>query len=77
MPRESADAKARRYLTEGRVIITRISERVVHAKVRGDGRVYDVTWVGYWSCSCPVTTDRCAHLRAVRLVTAPEVVAGV
>jgi hypothetical protein len=75
--RESADTKAKRYLVEGRVIITRVSDRVVHAKVRGDGRLYDVTFTGYWSCPCEVRTDRCAHLRAVRMVTAPEVVRGV
>lgn len=72
--RESAADKARRYLTEGRVILTRVSDRIVAARVRGDGAIWDVVYTrGRWSCNCPVTTDQCAHCRAVRLVTAPEV----
>lgn len=71
--RENAAAKARRYLAEGRVILTRVSDRVVSARVPGDGAIYDVVYVrGRWSCTCPALTNQCAHCRAVRLVTAPE-----
>ena len=71
--RDNAALKARRYLTEGRVIITRVSDRIVAARVRGDGAIYDSTWqAGTWSCNCPALTDQCAHLRALRLVTAPD-----
>ncbi len=72
--RENAATKAHRYLVEGRVIVTRVSDRVVAARVRGDGAIWDAIYhAGRWSCSCPAN-DRCSHLRAVRLVTAPEVV---
>ena len=74
MSRENAYTKARRYLVEGRVIVTRVSDRIVSARVRGDGAIYDAVWqAGIWTCSCSVRTDQCAHLRAVRLITAPEV----
>lgn len=72
--RENAASKARRYLAEGRVILTRVSGRVVSARVRGDGALYDVVFQdGRWSCDCPAVTDQCAHARAVRLVTAVDV----
>ena len=73
MTRENAYSKARRYLVEGRVIVTRVSDRIVAARVRGDGAIYDSMWqAGVWSCSCVARTDQCAHLRALRLITAPE-----
>ncbi len=74
MTRENAAAKARRYLTEGRVVLTRVTPSSVKAIVRGDGATYTSIYrAGQWSCSCPARTDQCSHLRAVRLVTAPEV----
>lgn len=69
--RESADVKARRYLVEGRVIVTRVIPGAVDAKVRGGGAVWSVKYRrGGWSCDCPAR-GRCAHLAAVGLVTAP------
>ncbi len=43
--RENAAVKARRYLTEGRVIITAVSDSHVAASVRGDGAIYSATYV--------------------------------
>ena len=71
MPRENAEAKARRYLGEGRIVLVSVSDDRVLARVRGDGQVWLVMFEGgAWSCSCPAKTDQCSHLRAVRLVTA-------
>jgi hypothetical protein len=71
--RENAYAKSRRYLIEGRVIVEAVNSRGVLAKVRGDGRIYTVDYyAGAWSCDCPARSDRCAHLLAVRLVTAVD-----
>jgi len=74
--RENAATKARRYLTEGRVIVTHIRPgTVLRAHVRGDGVVYRCGWDrGTWWCTCPASTKAaaCAHLIAVRLVTAPD-----
>ena len=71
--RENAYSKARRYLIEGRVIVTQVYDGRVAARVRGDGHIYDAGFnAGAWACSCPASTDQCSHLRAIRLVTAPE-----
>jgi uncharacterized Zn finger protein len=69
--RENADTKARRLLTEGRVIVLEAHGRHVEAFVHGDSGVYVVTHSnGWWSCDCP-HHGRCSHVRAVQLVTAP------
>ena len=73
MVRENAATKARRYLTEGRVVITVVRAGCVMARVRGDGAIHDAGYLrGRWYCSCPARTDQCAHLRALRMVTAPD-----
>jgi len=67
--RENAEAKGRRYLTEGRLLIHTVSDRYIVGEVRGDGEVHHVTGdEGGWSCSCPATSEHCAHLIALRLV---------
>jgi uncharacterized Zn finger protein len=69
--RENADAKGRRYLTEGRLVLEHVDGRMVRARCRGQGAVYTVTFDGEaWECSCPAP-GRCAHLIAAWLVTAP------
>lgn len=76
MPREAKDAKARRYLLEGRVILRHVDRTLVHAVVRGDGALYRTRWeAGAWSCSCPhqATTTDCSHVAAVKRVTAVDV----
>ena len=72
MSRENAHDKARRYLAEGRLVVTRVSDSEVHARARGDsGAIYRASFVGgSWTCTCPARADQCAHLRALRLVTA-------
>ena len=71
--RENSATKARRYLIEGRLIVERVSERGVLAKVRSDGgRIYEVMYYGgSWECDCPARGD-CAHIRATKLVVAVD-----
>lgn len=71
-PRENVDVKARRLLTEGRVIVTAVDGRRVRAVVRGDsGSVYEVLHEhGAWICPC-LSRGVCSHVQAVMLVTAP------
>lgn len=76
-PRENAAQKAVRYLREGRVVLTRVDASKVTACVRGDGKIWDVTWErGRWDCTCPARTDQCAHARAVRLVVVTDIERG-
>jgi uncharacterized Zn finger protein len=71
--RENAAAKARRYLCEGRVVLSRVDPLRVVAACRGDGTVYQIAYAQHvWSCTCPARTDQCAHLLAVRLVVAVD-----
>ena len=71
MSRPSAAEKARRLLTEGRVVVDMARGRYVRAFVRGDsGTYYEVIHDrGAWSCPCPAA--RCSHGIAAQLVTAP------
>jgi uncharacterized Zn finger protein len=72
MPRELVAEKARRYLGEGRVIVTDAGPGHVTASVRGDGAMWWVAYdAGEWACTCPNRTT-CVHRRAVRLITAPD-----
>ena len=69
--RETTAAKASRYLAEGRLIVTSVDGDHVTAACGGSGEVYQLGHQpgrGWW-CSCPVRTDRCAHLQALQLVT--------
>jgi hypothetical protein len=72
MGRETAAAKARRYLTEGRLTVLEVGPSIVRAVCRGDGQVWRCGWWrGRWGCGCPAAgTFRadCAHLQALRLV---------
>ncbi len=71
--RENAAIKARRYLVEGRVIITRVAANRVDAFIRGDGAVYAAGYRnGAWNCDCSARSDACSHLRALRLTTAVD-----
>ena len=71
--RENAAEKARRYLGEGRVVIAQVTPQRVDAFVRGDGQIYAAGFHNeQWVCDCPARSDACCHLRAVRLVTAPD-----
>jgi uncharacterized Zn finger protein len=70
--RESADAKAARYLREGRLLVTRVDGDSVEAECRGSGEVYalghDPARPGGWWCSCPAPRG-CCHLVALESVT--------
>jgi len=71
MTRESVPEKAARYLREGRLVVTAVSGDYVAALARGDGAIHQLGHEpgrGWW-CSCPVRSDRCAHLAALRSVT--------
>jgi len=71
--KENAAAKARRYLTEGRIIVTHVHSDITRARVRGDGAIYAVDIHGDTeTCTCEAHTRHCAHLQAVRLITAPR-----
>jgi hypothetical protein len=71
LTRETVAAKAARYLAEARLTVTAVSGDHVSAWCRGSGEVYRLGHEpgrGWW-CSCPVRTDRCAHLIALQSVT--------
>lgn len=68
--RETAAAKARRYLATGRLTVIRVDGDVADAVVRGDTAEHRV---GHdpargWHCTCPAR-GRCSHVAALRLVT--------
>lgn len=73
MARESAAAKGRRYLTEGRLVVTEATPDKIRAVCRGEGATYLLGWRrrGRWWCGCPARTI-CSHLTALRLVTSPD-----
>ena len=82
MPRESAQDKGRRLLTEGRLTVTTVDSSEpdplevpapIIATCRGDsGEVYHL---GYdarrrqWRCTCVEMKGKCSHLVALQLVT--------
>ena len=70
--REDVAAKARRYLTEGRLLVTLVTaEGRVEAMCSGSGaRVYRLGRdpAGWW-CTCAVHGPRCSHVAALKLVT--------
>lgn len=74
---ETKAEKARRYLAEGRLTVTRVAGREVRARVRGDTGVYDCghdpVRAPHWRCNCEAwKTNRshpdCSHLLALKLV---------
>jgi hypothetical protein len=75
--RENAAAKARRYLSEGRLIVERVDRHGVVATCRGDGALHRCRWepsTGWW-CSCPAR-GRCSHLLALGAVVAVDMAGG-
>lgn len=68
MSRENAEAKGRRYLTEGRLLLLSVGSRI-KARCQGGGEIYTVGYEsGSWYCTCPAV-GRCCHLVALQLVT--------
>ena len=72
---EGIDAKGRRYLVEGRLLVERVDGGLVVASCRGDsGSIYHLGFdprVREWRCTCPAR-GRCSHLVALMLVTAVQ-----
>jgi hypothetical protein len=67
--RENAQAKGRRYLAEGRLIVERVDASGIRAICRGMGAVYSLGYENErWYCACPAL-GLCAHLKALQLVT--------
>jgi uncharacterized Zn finger protein len=71
MARESVEVKARRYLVEGRLVVTAVDVDRIAATCRGDGQLYRLGRGDGedWWCECPARA-RCAHLVALGLVVA-------
>jgi hypothetical protein len=66
---ETLDEKALRYVGERRLVIEYVGGETVRARCYGGGDVYEVGWRGgEWYCTCPATTPRCCHVRALALV---------
>jgi hypothetical protein len=67
--RETVEAKAARYLAEGRLAVVLVTADAIEATCHGATGTWLLGWHGGWHCDCPARTDRCAHLTALRLVT--------
>ncbi len=66
--RENAEAKGRRYLTEGRLRVLQVDAQTVRAICRGVGAAYELGHgAERWYCSCAARST-CAHLVALQLV---------
>jgi hypothetical protein len=73
----SAESKAHRILTEGRLTVERVDGGAVVASCRGysDGEVYRLGFdpnTMEWRCTCKASSEfhrRCSHLIALQLVT--------
>jgi hypothetical protein len=71
--RETAATKASRYLVEGRLVVTAVQQGKVTSSCRGDGHIWLQAYSnGVWRCTCPVVTDQCSHLLALRRVVAVD-----
>lgn len=68
--RENVQAKARRYLAEGRLTVEFAVGREIRASCRGGGAVYSLGLdpEAGWACDCPAR-GLCSHLVALQLVT--------
>jgi hypothetical protein len=67
--RENAEARGKRYLTEGRLQIREVSVSRILATCRGTGATYELGFLnGVWFCECPARS-RCSHLWSLELVT--------
>lgn len=75
MSRLDAAAKARVYLSEGRLVVRALDEYAgtCLADCRGDAAIYGLgrDESGTWFCDCPAR-GRCCHLHALGLVVALE-----
>lgn len=71
----STEAKALRYLAEGRIRAVSVDSQARTAIFRAIGSAetaYTVVFdAGFWSCTCPARIPDCAHVKACALVSAP------
>jgi hypothetical protein len=69
MSRENVDAKARRYLIEGRVTVTCVQGDDIEARSHGAGEVHQCghSPAKGWFCGCSARAT-CSHLAALQLV---------
>ena len=66
---ESAAVKARRYLTEGRILVIEVAVDRIATLCRGDTGLYSLGYsTGDWACDCPARTRGCSHLCPLRPV---------
>lgn len=69
------EAKALRYLAEGRIRAVSVDAQARTATFRAIGSAetpYTVVYAqGFWSCTCPARVADCAHVKACALVSAP------
>ncbi|MFZ6002628.1 MAG: hypothetical protein ACOYXM_01715 [Actinomycetota bacterium] len=73
MTRESAAAKAERYIAQGRLVVTQVQPGHVRATCRGDGHLWHQAYAhGAWVCDCPARTPACSHLVALKRVVAVD-----
>jgi hypothetical protein len=72
--RENADAKGRRYIVDGRLVVERVDYThkrfPIVASCRGSGQTYRLGFdlQDGWRCNCEAR-GHCAHLVALQLVT--------
>ena len=68
------ELKAHRYLVEGRVAVTHVTEDRAEFLVAGsDPEPYRVRCLaGLWSCACPAQITVCAHIFACQKITKIE-----
>lgn len=72
--RPTARDRANQGLLEGRLVLLDVQPGHVRARWRGEGHVHRLGWTaGRWHCTCPVRTDACSHLLALRRVVAVDV----
>lgn len=67
---ENAEAKGRRYLIDGRLVVERVDMDAIVASCRGAGQVWRLGWTATrgWCCTCPAR-GTCSHLHALQAVT--------
>jgi hypothetical protein len=70
--RENYQRKAERYVSQGRLTITRLDASGIAATCKGGGRIYACGYGnGRWFCDCEARTT-CCHVAALQLVTVRE-----
>lgn len=72
MASEAQQAKAERYLAEGRIIAVFVNDHQAMFHCRGsDDSIYITRFVPNvgWICECPAHKTECVHVYAAKLIT--------